>query len=126
MKQMATAHRSVVDPPDFKSVPGPELQGILRELFQQADRWADFVRRGWCPPTRNLIDWRLTKTTAERVISDYDVTPQQVRAHVEVLLVRNRWWYCPFPGVLVCSPSVLDGGDFAGLLYQTFEGSLRK
>lgn len=123
-RQLISAYCSVVDPPNFDSAPGPELQGILRERFHEARRWADTIRREWVPPSRYLVDWRVAKRTAERVASDHSVSPQRVRAHVEVVLVKDRWSYRPSPGVLVCSPAVVDGADFEVLLYQTFKQTL--
>ena len=106
--------------------PGPALRRAIADLHDDACAWFEEHRKPWIVPRRDAHrDWQVSKSAAEAAASDRGVSPGDVHADSQLLLVDGNWWQRPAPGVLLYSPAVMiDEIQMHELLRATFASSV--
>ena len=87
----------------------PELRTAVQLSHDDAVRWRRQRSRhlGMFDRWRRDLSEDPTSAIAQSVVERLHVSPGQVRAAVSILDVLGEWSAMPFPGLLLCSPSVV-------------------
>jgi len=105
VREIATWHGPVVDPPEWASLEGGSaLRDAARTLWIESCRWFGPARKPYLPPSRlDVFAWNQVRDAAERAADENEVSPGEVNGCAEVLLVEGSWWHIVAPGVALCS-----------------------
>jgi hypothetical protein len=103
-------HEHLFDWPELTALSSwPELRKAVQLSHDDAVRWRRQRSRhlGMFDPWRRDLSQDPTSVIAQSVVERLHVSPGQVRAAVSILDVLGEWSATPFPGLLLCSPSVV-------------------
>jgi hypothetical protein len=105
VREIATWHGPVFDPPEWASLEGsPALRDAARMLWIESCRRFGPAREPYLPPScLDVFAWDQVRDAAERAADEHKVNPGKVNGCAQVLLVEGSWWHIVAPGVALCS-----------------------